>query len=680
MPLFPLVVFLSAALLFLVQPMLARMLLPYFGGGAQVWAACLLFFQTLLLAGYAYAHLLTRFCAIRRQLHLHAVLLLIAMASLPWLLTPEFTTRSDSPLGGILAVLALTIALPYFVLSATGPLLQHWFAAAFPLRSAYRLYALSNLGSFAGLLLYPFVIEPYLPLAMQRAVWAGGFVMFVLGLWALIWQLIVPHRRASLTHLTVAALSVNGQPWLRWLVLSASGVVLLLAVTQQMTQNVPPVPFLWIVPLALYLLSFTLVFNRDSWYQRSIWLYLFGISLVMALILYYLGRQFDLLSQLVLYLVLLFSGCMLCHGELARSKPAQGALTAFYLVLASGGVIAGVFVNLLAPLLFTTYWEFPLVLLVILWLVALPNWRQQAWWKNTLAIAGGGLFMGCFVLAEFALGQHDVAKSRNFYGSLTVRDVPVAGEWQRQLIDGTTSHGAQYLAAERASTPLSYYRPGTGVALAIQHFLPADAARTSQQLQHRRVGLVGLGAGALAAYGRAGDNLHFYEINPAVVAAADQHFSYVANSAAHIQIHLGDARLVLAEQLTAQGSQAFDVLVLDAFSSDAIPMHLLTAEAMQLYWQHLLPDGVLAVHISNNYLDLSSVLRNQATALGLTAVFIPTAADSENPAATEWVLLSRNTRFLAQPELTQAARPWPRPLTPALYWTDQQSNLFQVLK
>lgn len=680
MPLFPLVIFLSAALLFLVQPMLARMLLPYFGGGAQVWAACLLFFQSLLLAGYAYAHLLTRFCSLRQQGVVHSALLLLGLSALPWLLTPELTAQSASPLWGIVTVLTFTIALPYLLLSATGPLLQYWFAAKFPLRSAYRLYALSNLGSFAGLLLYPFVLEPYLPLAQQRWYWALGFVLFVFGLLLLLWQLLASKQAEPVTKVAVAPLSLQGQPWWYWLGLSGCGVVLLLAVTQQLTQNVPPVPFLWIVPLALYLLSFTLVFNRDSWYQRNIWLYLFAISLVMALLLYYLGRQFDLFSQLVLYLVLLFSGCMLCHGELARSKPVHGALTAFYLVLASGGVLAGILVNVLVPLFFSKYWEFPLVLLAIFWLVTLKAWRHQALWQNALAAVAGALFIGCFMLAEHWLGQHDVAKGRNFYGSLTVRDVEVAGQWQRQLIDGTTSHGAQYLNTELAQVPLSYYRPDTGVALAINHFLAADTNRTAQQLQQRQLGLVGLGAGALAAYGRAGDYLHFYEINPAVIHAAEQHFSYLADSAAQVQIYAGDARLVLAEQWQQQGSKQFDILVLDAFSSDAIPMHLLTAEAMQLYWQHLLPDGVLAVHISNNYLDLSSVLRNQAAELGLTALFMPTPADHENPAATEWVLLSRNQRFLAQPAITGAVRPWPRLLKPEVHWTDQHSNLFSVLK
>lgn len=680
MPLFPVVILLSAALLFMVQPMLAHLLLPYFGGGAQVWAACLLFFQSLLLAGYGYAHLLTRFASMRQQGLIHSVMLVLALCTLPWLLQPNLSSEATSPLWGILTLLTLTIGLPYLLLSATGPLLQYWFAARFPLRSAYRLYALSNLGSFAGLLLYPFVLEPYLPLATQRLYWALGFVVFALGLLLLVWQVLLSKSSIALTKVAVAPLSLQGQPWLRWLGLSVCGVVLLLAVTQQLTQNVPPVPFLWIVPLALYLLSFTLVFNRDSWYQRSVWLYLFAISLVMALLLYYLGRQFDLFSQLVLYLVLLFSGCMLCHGELARSKPAHGALTAFYLILAAGGVLAGVLVNILAPLLFSKYWEFPLVLLAILWLVSLSQWRQQAFWQNTVSALGGVLFIGCFMLAEHWLGQHDVAKSRNFYGSLTVRDVQIQGQWQRQLIDGTTSHGAQYLTPELTQTPLSYYRPATGVALAIKHFLPADPNRSASQLQQRQLGLVGLGAGALAAYGRPGDSIYFYEINPAVIAAATQHFSYVADSAAEVEIYTGDARLVLAEQWQQQGSKQFDILVLDAFSSDAIPMHLLTREAMALYWQHLLPDGVLAVHISNNYLDLTSVLRNQAEQLGLTALFIPTAADNANPAATEWVLLSRNERFLNQEVLRQASRPWPRPLRQSVQWTDQHSDLLSVLK
>ncbi len=676
MALFPLTVFLSAALLFMVQPMLAKGLLPAFGGGAQIWAACLLFFQSLLLLGYGYAHLLTRFCSLQQQRWLHTSLLWLALFSLVGLLYPTEPSAISAPLLAILWQLLLSIGLPYFVLAATGPLLQYWFASRFALRSAYRLYALSNLGSFAGLLLYPFLLEPYLSLATQQQYWALGFLLFAAAMCTLIWQ-----NSAKATATVVAPLNFTAQPYWRWLALSAAGVVLLLAVNQQLTQNVPPVPFLWVVPLALYLLSFTLVFNREHWYQPAIWLYLFAICMLMALVLFYLGRQFDLYSQLLLYLLLLFSGCMLCHGELAKTKPAaQQALTGFYLLLAAGGVLGGVAVNLLAPLLFKQYWEFPLVLLAILWLVTLYKWRQQAVWQNSLALLGGVVFIGSFWLAESWLGQHDVAKSRNFYGSLTVRDVPLKGHWQRQLIDGTTSHGAQYLAKEKAQQPLSYYRAATGVALAIEHFLPADVTRSVEQISQRRIGFIGLGAGALAAYGRASDTYLFYEINPAVIKAAQQHFSYLEQSAAEVAIFTGDGRQLLQQQLESSGSQQFDLLVLDAFSSDAIPQHLLTAEAFALYWQHLLSDGVLAVHISNNYLDLSSVLRNHANKMGLTARFMPTPADAENPAATEWVLLSRNQRFLNQSQLIQASKPWPRPLKPQVYWTDQHSNLFSVLK
>jgi hypothetical protein len=671
--LFALTVLLSASLVFLVQPMLARVLLPYFGGGAQIWTASLLFFQTALLGGYFYAYLLSRYASLRQQRIWHSTLLLLALLSLFVIeLQPDAST---APLWGILSFLTLAIGLPYVLLSATAPLVQHWFAARYPQQSPYRLYALSNLGSFGALLSYPFLLEPYIALPQQQTLWTAGFALFSLGMLAILWQVL-----AKTSLQPVAALQLTRRHAARYLALSAAGVVLLLAVTQQLTQNVPPVPFLWVVPLALYLLSFTLVFNRDSWYQRAIWLYLFGISLVIALLLFYLGRQFDWLSQLLLYLMLLFSGCMLCHGELARSKPVSQELTAFYLLLAAGGVLGGLMVNLLAPLLFSRYWEFPLVLLAILWLVTLSDWRRQAWWRTASSVLAGLLFMGSFMLIEQQLGRQDLSSTRNFYGSLIVRDVELNGHWQRQLIDGTTSHGAQYLDSDKAQQPLTYYRAGTGVALALQHFLPADLTRTSEQLGKRRFGLVGLGAGALAAYARAGDELEFYELNPAVMQAAQQHFSYLAQSQGEIRLHLGDARQVLLRQLAEQGSQQFDVLVLDAFSSDAIPQHLLTTEAMQLYWQHLLPDGVLAVHISNNYLDLSSILRNQATAAGLDAVFIPTAADADNPAATEWVLLSRNQRFLQQAVIQQASRPWPRPLQPEVRWTDQHSNLFQLLK
>ncbi|MBV2129619.1 spermidine synthase [Arsukibacterium indicum] len=679
--LFALTILLSAALLFLVQPMLAKQLLPYFGGGAAVWAACMLFFQSLLLAGYGYAHLLGRYLAPKTQRLLHSTLLVLAISSLPLMWHAGIASApDDTPLAAILVQLALLAGLPYLLLSATGPLLQHWFASRFPLRSPYRLYALSNLGSLGGLLAYPFILEPVFSLSEQRQYWVLGFVLFALCCLLLMWR--------ELGQLSPAVRAVSARLdkkfTVHWLALSACGVVLLLAVTQQLTQNVPPVPFLWVLPLSLYLLSYIVVFNKPGWYQRGLWLYVFCLSMVFGLLLFYLGRQFDLISQLLLYLTILFSGCMLCHGELARLKPEPQYLTGFYLLLAAGGVLGSATVNLLAPLVFSQYWEFLLVLLAIYLLMLWPDTAVKPRWQRGLWLTGGLLFGLSITGLEWQLGQHNVYSERNFYGSLVVRDLTIIDEagnsqLQRQLIDGTTSHGAQYLAPSLAGTAQSYYRPGTGAALALQHFLPAAPTRNINQLQQRNFGLVGLGAGALAVYGRPGDSMTFYELNPAVINVATKYFSYLADSAATVDIVPGDARLTLAAELVQQGSQQFDVLVLDAFSSDSIPQHLLTIEAMQLYWQHLQSDSVLAVHVSNNYLDLTSLLRNQAAKLGLDAYFIATDAQGINPAA-QWVLITANQRFISQPVIQQALSPWPSALNPDVSWTDQRSNLLQVLK
>ena len=676
MALFALTILLSAALLFLVQPMLAKQLLPYFGGGAAVWTACMLFFQSLLLAGYGYAHLLSRYLAPRSQRWVHSSLLLMALASLPLLwranIQPDVLA---SPLAAILLLLTLTVGLPYLLLSATGPLLQHWFAGRFPLRSPYRLYALSNLGSLGGLLVYPFLLEPLFSLSQQRQYWVLGFVLFTLCCLLLMW------RELGQLSPAIRAVSarLNKHFALRWLALSACGVVLLLAVTQQITQNVPPVPFLWVLPLCLYLVGYIVVFNKPAWYQRGLWLYVFCLSMVFGLLLFYLGRQFDLISQLLLYLTILFSGCMLCHGELARLKPEPQYLTGFYLLLAAGGVLGSVVVNLLAPMLFSQHWEFLLVLLAIYLLLQWPDRGDKPRWQQGLWFSGG-LFFGLSVVGlEWQLGQHNVYSERNFYGSLVVRDLVIAEQRQRQLIDGTTSHGAQYLESPLSGQAQSYYRSGTGAALAMQHFLPSAITRNINQLQQRHFGLVGLGAGALAVYGKPGDSMLFYELNPAVIKVATEYFSYLSDSAAAVDIVPGDARLTLMAQLQQRGSSQFDVLVLDAFSSDSIPQHLLTTEAMQLYWQHLQSDGVLAVHVSNNYLDLTSLLRNQAASLGLEAYFIATKAEGTNPAA-EWVLITSNQRFVQQPIIQQALSPWPSALNRDVSWTDQRSNLLQVLK
>ncbi|MDP4534877.1 fused MFS/spermidine synthase [Alkalimonas collagenimarina] len=683
MPIFILTIFLSAVLLFLIQPMMAKILLPHFGGGAAIWTACMLFFQAMLLAGYSYAHALTSFCSLRQQRWLHAGLIVV---SLLWLVANRLggavPSTGEFPLLGILCWLLLSVGLPFLVVSATGPLLQRWFADRFPLRSPYRLYALSNVGSLGGLLSYPFLVEPWLSLTQQTLMWSAGFVLLAAFLLLLIGTQLPAERTTTTDASAQGATTERTAPrlWGYWLALSACGVVLLLAVTQQLTQNVPPVPFLWVVPLALYLLSYIVVFNRDSWYQRAIWLYLFSIGVVIALILMHFGRLFDLYSQLILYLMILFSGCVVCHGELAKLKPKAQQLTQFYLAMASGGVLGGVLVNLVAPVLLNDFYEFPLVLAAILLLAVLPWRKQLVYWKQGLWLAGVFAFGISAVALQWLFSQHDLHQQRNFYGSLSVRDMSIAGQMQRQLIDGTTSHGAQYLSAEKQQTALSYYREGTGVAVALQNFVPSSSERSIEQVHQRHYGMVGLGAGTLAVYGRSGDRIVFYELNPAVIEVADDYFSYLSESQADIEVLLGDARRVLQQQLEQSGSQQFDVLVLDAFTSDAIPQHLLTREAFELYWQHLMPDGILAVHVSNNYLDLTSVVRNHAKAMGLESFFIYTEPDDNNFAAVEWILLTNNHRFMRQIVLFQATTSWPSELNPAIQWTDDYSNLLQVLK
>lgn len=689
MPLFVVTIFLSAVLLFLVQPMMAKVLLPHFGGGAAVWTACMLFFQAMLLAGYSYAHALSRLGSIQQQRWLHTLLIIL---SLGWLLSNRLGATipevGNFPIGSIFVWLVMSVGLPFLVVSATGPLLQRWFAERFPLRSPYRLYALSNLGSLGGLLSYPFVVEPWLTLSQQTLLWTLGFVLLSIGLLLLIATQLSfsrepaahPSMLATYGDEAAGAPIASARLWFYWLTLSACGVVLLLAVTQQLTQNVPPVPFLWVVPLALYLLSYIVVFNRDRWYQRSIWLYLFSIGALMALILMHFGRLFDLYSQLVLYLMVLFSGCMVCHGELARLKPKAQQLTQFYLAMASGGVLGGLLVNLVAPALLHDFYEFPLVLTAIFLFAVLP-WRQQlSSWRQGLWVTGVISFVVSAAALQWLFSQHNVHQQRNFYGSLTVRDMPIAGQMQRQLIDGTTSHGAQYVDEDKRQTALSYYREGTGVAIALQHFVAGEAERSIEQLHQRHYGMVGLGAGTLAVYGRPGDRIVFYELNPAVIETADRYFHYLSDSAADIEVLPGDARRVLQQQWEQSGSQKFDVLVLDAFTSDAIPQHLLTREAFELYWQHMMPDGILAVHVSNNYLDLTSVVRNHAKAMGLESFYIHTVPDDNNLAATDWILLTNNHRFMRQIVLFQATTPWPTERNPQIEWTDDFSNLLHVLK
>jgi len=825
----------SAFLLFQVQPIISKMILPWFGGGSAVWSTCMLFFQIVLLLGYGYAHWLTRTFIPRRQVAIHVGLLALAVVSLP--ISPGDSWRPDDgnyPSLRILLVLARHVGLPYFLLSTTGPLVQAWYGRVSAGKSPYRLYALSNIGSLTALLSYPFLFEPRLTLGQQDIYWSLGFGLFALlgGILAFhVWR--TADLAAAVEQKADAGDAPEPQPKaeqrLMWVALPALASVALLAVTNHLSQDMAPVPFLWVVPLSLYLLSFIICFDHDRWYVRG-----FFAPAAMATILglcllesaptmdvhfknanwafgesqkatdhpvsyvidagmnslietanrllpesihvsEFKTEEFDYnpLFQGLFYLTSLFLGCMLCHGELARLKPGKQRLTEYYLLISAGGAIGGAFVALLCPVLFAWYAELPLaqagIFLIAGVSVALMvfgklsgdrptnKWLRfglcaialcgvgvlsadsslkevKAEWIRGLAclvmaMAGSALAYGivatsrrelqilCSAIAGllmlsglFGLVLGNVIKvkepnvlaaKRSFYGALQIREEKpeghpeLAGRW---LTHGRIQHGFQhegdehsvaereqispeYLPSRYQAT--TYYARGSGIGLAIE--------RHPNYLQKRpmKIGVVGLGAGTIAAYGRTGDEIRFYEIDETVKQLSEAHFTFRQDTAAKAdEVVLGDARL----QMEREQPQHYDVLAIDAFSGDAIPTHLLTTECLAVYQKHLKPDGILAVHISNRYLDLSPIVHALAARAGMQAKNFhypepppvnlnAPPPDPEDPpyvraTGSEWILVSSNQDFFADPMVsTKATAPRNERL---IEWTDQYSNLRDI--
>ncbi|CAL1241820.1 spermidine synthase [Candidatus Methylocalor cossyra] len=682
--LYPFTVFWSAYLLFQLEPLIGKFILPWFGGSPAVWTTCMLFFQTVLLAGYGYAHLSLRRLTPAHQAIIHLVLLLAAAAMLP--ITPAARWKPEDPTQPTLYILILllgSVGLPYFALAATGPLLQAWFARRCPERSPYPLYALSNLGSLSALLSYPFLFEPYFKLGQQTQGWSFGFALFVLVCAALAWDF--RHHAPPRGEVQVRArdegdrrLSDRVHPALLrflWLALPSAASALLLAVTNQLCQDVASVPFLWIVPLSLYLVSFVLCFARRSWYVRSVFIPAAALGTFGLVTVLYQGAQVGLAWQVGIYSAGLFFACMTCHGELYRLRPEPERLTGYYLAIAAGGALGGAFVAVAAPLLFPLYFEFHLALLACcgLTLLALAQDPQASGrWRPLRPLFALGLVVLAGRLANHAY-QTASAKtvvSRNFYGVLRVeeRSPDDPAQRRRVLRHGAIDHGFQFLAPDRKNLPAAYYGPQSGIGLALDHYRrPAG----------RRIGVVGLGTGTLLAYGRPGDRFRVYEINPSVVRLAQEYFSYLRDSPAEHTIVVADARLALERE----PPQDFDLLILDAFSGDAIPLHLLTAEALSLYLRHLRPGGLLAFNISNRHLDLGPVMAALAERgkLQLRIVHSPPSPDGVTLYATDWALLTGDPAFFAQSGIDATPGRQPPPAGRVL-WTDDYSNLFRVLK
>jgi spermidine synthase len=668
-------IFWGALLLFVVQPLTARRLLPWFGGSPSVWVVSLLFFQTTLLLGYVYAHASVRYLNGRSQAIVHVILVLAALWFLPLGPSrPSAGVGANDPTWAILGMLAGGVGLPLLSLSATNPLMQRWLAPELALSRRdriFRLFALSNLGSLIGLWCYPFALEPWTSIAQQARWWSygyGGFAALSVACAG------YAYREGGTPSSSRAPLAADegvtrARVWALWLGLSATGAVLLMATSNQLTRNVAAVPFLWVLPLSLYLVSFIIAFDHDRWYVRPLWS---GVYLATLLVLtHWLGDtdEPDFVAQLVVYSLNLLSGAMICHGELARSRPGVEHLTAFYLVVALGGVVGGAAVTLLAPQIFSGYWEYPCGLLAVYVLggLAMPiEGRERIFW----ALGGVALAAVLVVQANAERARADDTR-RSFFGVVRISD-RFAGtdDWERYLWNGAIAHGGQLMAPERRREPILYYGSGTGVAVALEY----DLGRA------KRVGVIGLGTGTLAAYGRDGDRYHFFEINPEVVDVARDQFYYLAESEADVEVSIGDGRLVLERSPNLE----LDVLVIDAFTGDAIPVHLLTEEAFATYERHLAPDGIIAVHVSNLHFDLKPVIRARADAMGSVAVFVESDEDEErNLYVSDWMLMTTNAEFLADPEL-QAL--W----TPRLadegesieryLWTDDYANLLGTLR
>ncbi len=724
--LFSLTLFLSAALLFMVQPMIAKMILPLLGGSSSVWTTCMLFFQTLLLAGYAYAHAAPRWLGTRRHAIVHAILLLLPLLVIPIRVSGWTPPATANPLAWLLGLLFVTVGLPFFMLSTLAPLLQRWFAETTHEagHDPYFLYAASNTGSLLALLAYPFVVEPNLKLGTQTWVWTGGYLVLVLLVAACAFVLWRRHRVGARGSAAAEAPPSTPSPGdrsaagaaptvgrrLRWIAWSFVPSCLMLGLTTYITTDIAPFPLLWVVPLALYLLSFIIVFARPPAWTHRVLIGVLALAVIRLAMLRLSHTPVSVAELLIVHFVTFFVAALVCHGELARTRPEAGYLTEFYLWMAFGGMLGGVFNALIAPRIFDRVIEYPLAYALVCLLrprfgAAAPEPRRAATPAPSRAArrAGGkpppgsapamprggvvhalvtvgwvvmGLGVAAVFLAQSIGGDPRLVlhSDRSFFGVNRVKLGPLPT--MVSLFHGTTTHGIQSRVPADRGIPMGYYHRTGPIGQLMTALDSASAAP-------RRVGLVGLGIGTLAAYGRAGDRYTFFEIDPAVekLATNTAYFTYVSDARARgvdLTVVLGDGRIQLA-----RSTDRFGVIVLDAFSSDAIPLHILTREAFRLYLSRLEPGGVIAAHISSKFFDLAPVLGDLAADAGLVCLYQKDASTTpeerrQGKLSSQWVVMARNAADLDA--LARDSR-WTRlPARPGVrVWTDDYSNALSVI-
>ncbi|WP_394753030.1 spermidine synthase [Crenothrix sp.] len=727
--LFALTLFTSASLMFVIQPMFGKILLPLLGGSPAVWNTCMVFYQTILFLGYFYAHVLSTRFSQHQQILIHIVVIVVSFLALPLGLPDNAVPPTEgNPAFWLFWILLLAIGLPFFVVSTTGPLIQKWFASVghHTSHDPYFLYVASNIGSLLALLSYPFLLEPNIGLASQKTLWSVGYgalcVLITVCAFVL-WKsqqnvLISEAASEDKQELSVATR-------LHWLVLAFVPSSLLLGLTNFISTDIASVPLLWIIPLTLYLLSFVIVFSK--WNDK---IHPLMVQLQPIVLLPFIAYSFinpavlPYWVDLGLHLLAFFLAIMVCHGELVKNRPSTQHLTTFYLIMSFAGMLGGMFNSFVAPFIFNAVYEYPLMIVAALLLrpgvrAAFADGKQallQAafplllivvgtvvffsiddWsayfdtlgvalillvgltysFRNkpiTLALLSGALI--AFTMALHGLMSNTLYQERTFFGVLAVREATIMDEQGHpekvhELFHGTTKHGAQRLSAENSRTPLTYYSvPGPMGQL----FKAYDGVS-----QNWNVGVVGLGAGALTCYAKEGQTWTQYEIDPLVVAIASdpKYFTYISQCGKNTTMRVGDARLSLDKEPDAK----FDLLVLDAFSSDSVPTHLLTQEALAMYFKKLKPNGLLAFHITNRHLEIKRVLADHAKNLHFDGLLQEFKPKQEMPLVvdTDWVVMAKDSAAL-EPLRVSGLGSWQKlPLSFDLKpWTDDFTNIVSI--
>ena len=676
---FAIAIFLSSSLLFLLEPLAGKRVLPLLGGSAAVWAACLVFFQSALLFGYFVAHWLVSRTPTRAQIVVFAGLLALSIGQLALSVNPHLTANAAHPILSVFWLLTALIGIPFITLSSASPLFQAWYARAAQASPGaegahpYRLFAVSNIGSLLALLSYPFFIEPRLSLRDQAVALASGFTLLVLAFAAIVrsvWRApaavsISPTDRVSLDDVPDDTLSRR----ILWVLLAMCGSFLLSAVTNHLTQNVAAIPLLWIIPLVLYLLSFVVAFTDERWRPRVVVAALAALGIAAVAYYQWKGDYYvPLVRVIATYSGALFLISLFCHSELYARRPQAVRLTTFYLCVAAGGALGALMVGVLAPTVLTGTYEVIIGLCVAAVLGLVVTW-SSGWIPRALWVGGAVVVVALLVTKVRGVGGGNIVRVRNFYGTLRVSQGKDAyfRATVRTLFNGIIQHGQQVFRVDLKTTPTTYYGRASGVGLALDHCC-AD--------RPRRIGVIGLGTGTIAAYGRPGDVVRFYDINPKTEPIARHYFTYLRDSPARTEIVLGDARV----SLSGEPPQQFDVLAIDAFTGDAIPVHLLTTEALQLYRRHLKPNGIVAFHVSNHFLDLAPVVEQLAEHAGMKTAFVSAGGDrARDLDSSDWVLVTTDEDFLMTAQVRRAIQPIIVP--PRLRrWTDDYNSLIPILR